>query len=138
MERRLRSRTAGLLETIRRNWKDDLTTGNCFCDGAVSHDPSIDGKIDFLYRTVCEFLCQDYIWQLNSFTVSHKQFNTATALSLAGLHLSIQCAIPETSSISRTSSYLPEGVLWGQKADEEVPGLTDNILWHTQPLLDMV
>ncbi|KAF6825720.1 hypothetical protein CMUS01_09723 [Colletotrichum musicola] len=89
MEGRLRSRTAGLMEAIRSNSKDLIVSNGCFCGADVSHDPFIDGSVDFLHRIVFEFLCQDHVWQLERLAVSQKRFNTATALSLAGLHLAM-------------------------------------------------
>lgn len=60
LEGRLRSRTGGLLEAC---WNRRYY---CFCkakDGE-QHDNKIDGSLEFMHRTVVEFLSNEKIWDL--------------------------------------------------------------------------
>lgn len=138
LEGRLRSRTAGLLELRIRGQKGDMswTGDHCFCGRWSDHDPWIDGRVEFLHRTVFDFLCQDHVWTLDCLAVPDKLFSAATALSLGGLHLAIQSISPERPA--QIVSHLFEGMAWGAKADTEKPYFRDNIFWNTRPFFELL
>ncbi|KAF9870196.1 hypothetical protein CkaCkLH20_12282 [Colletotrichum karsti] len=147
MEGRLRSRTAGLLELTKRSRHQGVgwAGSGCFCGGtrvedqAIIHDPWIDARVDFIHRTVFEFLSQEHVWNLDWLVLRNEKFNPATALSLGGLQLSLQ-----SLSLDRERLYdgvillLRDAMAWGSQADKEMPRCRDNIFWNIQPFLDLL
>ncbi|XXH03714.1 hypothetical protein Hte_010120 [Hypoxylon texense] len=61
VEQRLRSHCCGLLELVRPE-RDHY--GYCFCEGEP-HDPTVDSTVDFMHRSVFEFLTDPNTWQLD-------------------------------------------------------------------------
>ena len=91
LEGRLRNRCWGLLE-ITRTKKDHAEY--CFClPQNDCHDTLVDASVDFMHRSVFEFLAADGTWNLPSLSANTQQFDgnySMFILSMRMLHPSLQ------------------------------------------------
>lgn len=136
---RLRSRCGGLLElTQRRNLRVGFLDRHkpCFCSASKGshHDPIVDGKVEFMHRTVFEFLDQEGVWEFDCLQMSPNHSSIASELSLYGLFLAMQCLCLEDGRRARL--YLWQGLDWGVRADDWDPKARDHIFWKMQSFLD--
>ncbi|KAF6832931.1 small s protein [Colletotrichum plurivorum] len=142
-EGRLRSRTAGLLELAKRATSTRergarrRSGAYCFCYQEI-HDPWVDAEVQFLHRSVFEFLSQEHVWAFDCLALPDEGFDPNAALSMGALHLAFQTIKTKWPSIDRVFLHLYEGMIWGSKADAEKTGLPNNIFWHFHHLLDLL
>ncbi|KAI8718115.1 hypothetical protein NCS52_00889500 [Fusarium sp. LHS14.1] len=123
LEGRLRSRCWGLLE---------------FATEKHSHVASgaeiAEAKVVFMHRTVFEFLSEDESWKLDCLRIRNGLFDAATALSLYGIHMSVQKL--HTSGGVQAMDLFEEGLWWGAEADRQRPDDTNTCFFHLSPLFD--
>ncbi|KAF4460941.1 small s [Fusarium albosuccineum] len=142
---RLRSRCGGLLELTPRSIMG-TNVHYCFCGAQrdYDHDCYIDGKVDFMHRTVYEFLSLDQTWELPCLQVPEQESGYSTSLSLIGLLLA-------SVSLSRgnefkcyerreeqAGQFFRDGIQWGSKSDLSHPFERRNIFWRLQPFLQQL
>ena len=84
LEGRLRSRCGGLLE---------MKTPT----SALSQT-GIGPRVSFMHRTVFEFLNNVDVWKLDCLQIRDAAFDAATALSLNGIHMTVQ-TLSETNDV---------------------------------------
>lgn len=136
---RLRSRCGGLLELAQRR---NLHAGPldrhkpCFCSASKGsqHDPMVDGRVEFMHRTVFEFLDNEEVWEFDCLQTSKSHSSIASELSLYGLFLAMQCLFLRDER--RALVYLWQGLDWGVRADHQDPKARDHIFWQMGSFLD--
>ncbi|KAK3319714.1 prion-inhibition and propagation-domain-containing protein [Cercophora scortea] len=144
---RLRSRCGGLLELTPLRDIKGSSLPNCFCGGrsvdlsGTIHDAVVDGRVDFMHRTVYEFLNQENTWKLPCLQFeAGPGSDDSTRLSLLNLTLvKISLSVDEqmlTMYEDQAMHCLLDGLRWGAKSDQEYPLDTQNIFWHLQAFFD--
>lgn len=85
LEGRLRSRCCGLLE-VKDKWTSNL---HCFCRPAHGHhDILVDSQVQFVHRTVFEFLESPAVWQIPCLQLSRNiTFDPSVVLTQMSTHL---------------------------------------------------
>lgn len=92
-ERRLRSRTWGLLEVERGHSFSSIFTQN-WPTKALKGEPLsslLDSHVVFLHRTLFEFLNTPGVWNLECFRIQDREFDPNTAICCISLHLADIC-----------------------------------------------
>ncbi|KAH6847636.1 prion-inhibition and propagation-domain-containing protein [Chaetomium sp. MPI-CAGE-AT-0009] len=146
LDGRLRSRCGGLLEIVQRadiKIRFDRPRA-CLCGASApagqDHDPLVDGKVEFMHRTVFEFLDNQETWDLDNTLREAKDMPDITdAMSLYGLLLAAQCLGLQEERC--TGWYLWQGLCWGRESDRnQDPGDRGrpSIFWRMRPFLDQV
>ncbi|KAJ0115572.1 hypothetical protein J7T55_010395 [Diaporthe amygdali] len=120
---RLRSRTGGLLEIQLRKEHGSLTNA----DGAI---------VEFMHRTVFEFLDDPKVWELKGLRISDDAFSEAAEISVLKLHGSVRLLDDQHENMAW--AMLNEGFEWGTIADQEKPEGRGNIYWRIQPALNVL
>lgn len=115
MEGRLRSRCGGLLEVRRR--KVARTTA-CFCT-SKTHDDLVHSTVEFMHRTVFEFLDSPQTWSLACLRIADAGFNANAALSIMGVQLA-RLILPGANK-SSLQPFIMDAINCGQLADNESP-----------------
>lgn len=139
---RLRSRCGGLLELTPRN-ATGSNVSHCFC-GALpehDHDSQVDGRVDFMHRTVYEFLSQEDIWELPCLQMQVEDSDCTANLSLLGVslaRLSLSTGKDLPLREEQASHFLRDGIQWGAKSDRARPFDRRNIFWRLQAFLDQL
>ncbi|KAI0380623.1 prion-inhibition and propagation-domain-containing protein [Hypomontagnella monticulosa] len=141
LEGRLRSRTGGLLEIKRRvvglhhNSIISSNDPDCFCDGKKTkkhaHNDMIDSTVEFMHRTVFEFLGNEQAWDLECL-LPPEGFQVDTELSLIGLYSAMMTPPKREAQAYR---YFREGLRWGMQSDLNDLAGRRNIFWVMQPLI---
>ncbi|KAI1456385.1 prion-inhibition and propagation-domain-containing protein [Annulohypoxylon moriforme] len=121
LEGRLRSRTGGLLET-------------CWSVRKECHDAKIDGRVEFMHRTVFEFLSNEKSWNLECFQPPNG-FQVATDLSLICLY-SATASLP--GGDPQANRFLRDGFQWGAQADRQDSKGRENIFYVLSPFLKYI
>ncbi|KAI1214247.1 prion-inhibition and propagation-domain-containing protein [Annulohypoxylon truncatum] len=132
LEGRLRSRTGGLLETY---WSlKSSCTQYCFCGakGKEDHDGKIDGRVEFMHRTVLEFLSNERAWDLECLQPP-SGLQVGTELSLISLYSAI-ASLP--GGDPQAIRFLRDGFQWGAQADLEDPNGGKNIFYVIRPFIN--
>ncbi|KAM7205209.1 Prion-inhibition and propagation domain containing protein [Rhypophila sp. PSN 637] len=116
---RLRSRCGGLLElTQRRNLRPGPLDRHkpCFCGASKGsqHEPIVDGRVEFMHRTVFEFLDSEGVWEFDCLRTKQSYPSIASELSLYGLLVAVQCLW--LGDERRALIYLWQGLDWGRIA----------------------
>lgn len=139
---RLRSRCGGLLEL--NFWNPHARRvshwGSCFCEAPgldqSSHDGLIDSHVEFLHRTVFEFLSDPKVWNLDCLrVVSTQEPGPAASLSLCNLFLASQSF---HSNPGQLEKHLLYALYWGGVWDQEQPDCRDSVFQRLHPLLDQL
>ncbi|KAK5997627.1 hypothetical protein PT974_02991 [Cladobotryum mycophilum] len=137
---RLRSWCGGLLEITMPRPAGKVPI--CFCGVSLVygvHDDYIDSRVDFMHRTVYEFLSQDKTWDLDCLQMENGDLECATALSLLGLDVA-KFFLSQTSwdrdNRRQAVEFLGDGAQWGAKCDQWLPLDKRNMLWHLPSFLD--
>ncbi|KAI1773520.1 prion-inhibition and propagation-domain-containing protein [Hypoxylon cercidicola] len=88
-ERRLGSHCRGLLEFARTtNVRTERYYRHyCFCDAELEHDATIDSTVDFMHRTVFEFLNDPGTWQLDCLQIRDKGYEPHSFLANISLQV---------------------------------------------------
>ncbi|KAK2613202.1 hypothetical protein N8I77_000129 [Diaporthe amygdali] len=120
---RLRSRTGGLLEIQSRKEHGSLSNA----DGAI---------VEFMHRTVFEFLDDPKVWELKGLRISDDAFSEAAEISVLKLHGSVRLLDDQHENMAW--AMLNEGFEWGTIADQEKQEGRDNIYWRIQPALNVL
>ncbi|EWG35847.1 hypothetical protein FVEG_00047 [Fusarium verticillioides 7600] len=120
---RLRSRCWGLLEFA-------------ISKGATSGDAIKEAKVMFMHRTVFEFLSDDDSWKLDCLQIKDAEFESATALSLYGVHMAVQkhCEGNQVAAMD----LFKEGLWWGAEAYKQRPTDSNNCLFHLSPFVSLL
>jgi hypothetical protein len=98
LEGRIRSICCGLVELRYTSGRDE----SCFCEMHPNHDELIDSSVDFLHRTVVDYLNEGGSSELQAMIKSKKPFNRNSVLASLWLVL-----IPQVNS-TRTVSLVAE------------------------------
>ncbi|WYZ45923.1 hypothetical protein EsH8_IX_000148 [Colletotrichum jinshuiense] len=137
---RLRSRCGGLLEVTPRSAVDS----KCFCRPLPGHphDLRVDGRVDFMHRTVYEFLSQEDTWDLPCLQTHSKGPDCNTSLSLLNLalaRLTIATGYENDDLMEeQASKFFRDGIHWGARSDDFNPAERRNIFWRLQSFLDQL
>ncbi|KAF5694913.1 hypothetical protein FDENT_808 [Fusarium denticulatum] len=123
LEGRLRSRCWGLLEFA--NFKT-----------ATSGDDITEAKVMFMHRTVFEFLSDQNSWKLDCLQIKDAEFESATALSLYGVHMAVQ-KLSENNEVAAMDLF-EEGLWWGAEADKQRPTDTNNCFFYLTAFLSLL
>ncbi|KAJ8128692.1 hypothetical protein O1611_g4941 [Lasiodiplodia mahajangana] len=128
LEGRLRSRCGGLLEIHRKGpsarpdfYQDDYEHR---ADPAWKEDQSntiIDSIVEFMHRSVYEFLDSPLTWQLDCLQIDDDMFDANAVLSAMSLHLAEQKSYDEDESF-QAEHYIVEALQYGAIADRTTPG----------------
>jgi hypothetical protein len=110
LEGRLRSRCCGLLEIRRANPKNYT---NCFC-GLEKHNLLIDSTVEFMHRSVFEFLESPGVWSLSCLQTPDDMFEPNAALSCLSLHL---VRLSLDGKREQVDDYVKDVLLYGSHAD---------------------
>ncbi|KAG9508332.1 hypothetical protein J7337_001896 [Fusarium musae] len=123
LEGRLRSRCWGLLEFANSK-------------GATSGGAITEAKVMFMHRTVFEFLSDENSWKLDCLQIKDAEFESATALSLYGVHMAVQkhCEDNQVAAMD----LFEEGLWWGAEADKQRPADSNNCLFHLSPFISLL
>nr|RBQ88510.1 hypothetical protein FVER53263_00047 [Fusarium verticillioides] len=123
LEGRLRSRCWGLLEFA-------------ISKGATSGGAIKEAKVMFMHRTVFEFLSDEDSWKLDCLQIKDTEFESATALSLYGVHMAVQkhCEGNQVAAMD----LFEEGLWWGAEADKQRPTDSNNCLFHLSPFISLL
>jgi hypothetical protein len=111
LEGRLRSRSWGLLE-VKRVETDH--SSRCLCGSQEEHDPIADSTVEFLHRTVFEFLDGPSVWQLDCLSTSDEGFEPYSVLSFLSIHLA---ELGFTWGDCSADTFLHEMLLYAVYAD---------------------
>ncbi|KAI9164097.1 hypothetical protein HJFPF1_05733 [Paramyrothecium foliicola] len=130
MEGRLRSRCGGLLELRMRS--EPLGEG-CFCN-LQSHDPLVHSTVDFMHRTVFEFLDRPEIWSTASLRIRDSSFNANAALAI--MNFQICRLFLQRKTVP--DGFLADGIQCAQLADSESSDSGFAILPKLQELISVM
>lgn len=133
LEARLRSRCCGLLEVHRV--KD--TNKCCFC-GYLNqgdpptrpHDTLVDSTVEFMHRSVFEFLGDSDAWKLQCLQTSGIGFDAYGILSQTSMHLAYACAGDTVMSDLQINGFTREALLFARYADDHSSEATVPVLYH--------
>ncbi|KAI0892495.1 prion-inhibition and propagation-domain-containing protein [Annulohypoxylon nitens] len=134
LEGRLRSRTGGLLEAC---WSiKSSACEHCFCGAKTSesHDALVDGRVEFMHRTVVEFLSHEKAWDLECLQ-SPQGFQVTTELSLISLY-SAAASLP--GGDPQATRFLRDGFQWGAQADQQDPEGKENLFFSLGPFMSFL
>ncbi|KAI1391895.1 prion-inhibition and propagation-domain-containing protein [Hypoxylon trugodes] len=132
LEGRLRSRCGGLLEFSRPTSNDSMF---CFCQALThetecnivydckAHDTNIDANVEFMHRTVFEFLDNLEVWDLECLQIDDSTFCAAAVLSAMSLHSA------QLAGKSGVLNYMRDVFLCAARADQEIPDSILPVFW---------
>ncbi|KAH7231502.1 prion-inhibition and propagation-domain-containing protein [Fusarium solani] len=141
---RIRSRCGGLLELSHDMVHPlyDDADALCFCNGRVigrkdwkSHDCWIDSKVEFMHRTVFEYLNDqdesevEHLGRENPSAVY-------SALSMCELFTAVGLLYSRDPNIPQADAHFIKALHWGAQAQMENPSDKSNVFWRLVPLLD--
>ena len=138
LEGRLRSRCCGLLEVRRADCQSA-----CFCQARDSashrknaknaHNTLIDSTVEFMHRTVFEFLEIPTVWEFDCLQIDDEFFDPNAALSHLSLHLA---HLSLQGAVRQASTYVKDVLLYGRHGDTSAPCLIRPVLFKLVDLLD--
>ncbi|KAI6085539.1 prion-inhibition and propagation-domain-containing protein [Hypoxylon rubiginosum] len=133
LEGRLRSRCGGLLEL-----RNDSSNEYCFCGSwCRSYNKHIDARVEFMHRTVFEFLSNEDVWHIDCLKLPDPdRFHIPTALSQHNLQLAMQSLCVKRPVEKQVCHFFRKAIDWGVAADQERPVCSESIFRHLQPFLD--
>jgi len=85
LQGRLRSRCCGLVELVSISQKHD--PDRCFCLSTGQHDRLIDSTVEFMHRTLFEFLSIRGVWELPCLQFQDSSFDANAILACTSLQL---------------------------------------------------
>jgi hypothetical protein len=133
----LTSRCGGLLELQQYDWGGQYS---CFCSDEKtpdSHDILVDSSVQWMHRTVFEFLKGSNVWELECLLLDNARPSMAATLSLYGLYLTIQA--PRNLFVGCVwSNRLVYSGMMGAQADIEDSTRRAHSLWKMSPALEAV
>ncbi|KAM0248515.1 hypothetical protein ACHAQJ_009452 [Trichoderma viride] len=137
LEQRLRSRCWGLLEIKRGEGGPDPghDSDRCFCqfpNGA--HDKLIDSTVEFLHRSVFEFLSTLEAWDLKILSIHDQMFEPNSVLSCLSLHLS-HMSFLGTNEPQQAEKYLRECFEYASQADNSSSSTINGVLLKIQEVI---
>ncbi|KAH7076866.1 prion-inhibition and propagation-domain-containing protein [Paraphoma chrysanthemicola] len=112
LEGRLRSRCIGLLEVHR---PATIQSG--------AHAGLVESSVDFMHRTVFEFLNSPGVWDLDCLQIDEEDFDATLALSYMSSYSLYLQKSPLTTS-SYTSNLARQSLIYAQKIDKSYPSHT--------------
>lgn len=132
---RLQSRCWGLLE-LKADSDEFINKGwGCFCQADPDdeqHDVPMDSTVQFMHRTVFEFLSQPRVWELECLTVGDDEFNASATLAYISLELA-RFSLSFDEELSR--AYFKDVRLYGVLADDSSPDLIALVLLEMDAFL---
>ncbi|KAI1372007.1 hypothetical protein F4677DRAFT_277076 [Hypoxylon crocopeplum] len=124
LERRLRSRCCGLLELKRPRYDH---TGRCFCRKECGyHDVMVDSIVEFMHRTVFDFLNGPGVWELECLQIREDSFEPNSYLADISLRLSLMH--PSSILGLRGNMFAREVMLYAIQADKIFAGTSCPII----------
>jgi hypothetical protein len=137
LEARLRSRCCGLLEVHKSTGL--LDSSRCFCGHEVEYhgptddlyhakakftstsnlDPLVDSVIEFMHRSVFEFLINPEVWNLDCLQIDTTSFEPNAILSRMNLHLLYISAREEHPRRGQVNEMVRESLLCAKYADSQ-------------------
>lgn len=121
---RLRSRCGGLLELSR-------------FPGGITHSDAwiINSEVDFMHRTVLEFLASDEVWELDCLQPS-PGFDVFAVLSLVAWHLMIPRLRAGGNIRITDTEYFMDAMYFGRISDSRGSSELSNIFWIIADFLE--
>ena len=155
LEARMRSRCCGLLEVHRTKGRNQrcfcghisMPIGRSFRDGihqyhnAKKMDGLVDSMIEFMHRSVFEFLSNPEVWELECLQIPADSFDANGVLSRMNLHLAYVSATDGTEAVDtlQINELTREALLCAKYADEAFSEATPSILYSfSQMTFDLI
>jgi hypothetical protein len=128
LEGRLGSRCWGLLEVkLASEEAAEEGLGACFCLGDEgNHNILVDSTIEFLHRSVFEFLSTPGVWELESLRTDEASFEPNSALAGISLHLARIKVVED--SVLDSHDFFKDVLLYSYHADVSAPNLAARVL----------
>ncbi|RYO80686.1 hypothetical protein DL766_000327 [Monosporascus sp. MC13-8B] len=136
LEGRLRSRCCGLLE-ISRPCAESVEY-DCFCnaDGLFdTHNWLIDSRIQFMHRTVFDFLSQPGVWDIKYLQVQDPDFDADSVLSWVFMELLALCGQRRNTD---NWKYLKHALVHALRADSLAPRAIVPVLSRLDQILQNI
>lgn len=146
LEARLRSRCCGLVEVQKASGRKQ----RCFCGhqpfqtGRSFYSPIpenvlaeptamthglVDSMVEFMHRTVFEFLSNPEVWSLDCLQVPDNNFDANAVISRMSLQLAYVAAREEKVDATIVNELLTEAIFCAQYADESSGNIAASILY---------
>lgn len=137
LEARMRSRCCGLLEVHRATRR----TKRCFCGHINFHpvDELVDSIVEFMHRSVFEFLSNPEIWGLECLQIPDDNFDANGVLSRMNFYLAYVSATDGIMNSTQVNGLTREALLYAKHADEPFSEVTASILYSfSQMTFDLI
>lgn len=154
LEARMRSRCCGLLEVHRSEGQNDrcfcghisvVPTGRSFRTCATDYyntegiDGLVDSMVEFMHRSVFEFLSNPEVWGLECLQIPDDNFDANGFLSRMNLYLAHVSTTDGTADTAQINELTREALLCAKYADEAFSETTASILYSfSQMTFDLI